>query len=52
VGALKMDEIPIVDVDICIGCGLCVTHCPPESIKLVRRSKQVEVPEEVKKNIG
>lgn len=52
VSALKMDEIPIVDVDICIGCGLCVTHCPPESIKLVRRSKQVEVPEEVKKNIG
>lgn len=52
VGALKMDETPVVDIDICIGCGLCVTHCPPEAIKLVRRSKQVEVPEEVKKNIG
>jgi len=32
-----VDEIAKIDKDRCIGCGLCVTGCPSEALKLVRR---------------
>jgi Fe-S-cluster-containing hydrogenase component 2 len=52
VKALKMDDVPVLDMDTCIGCGLCVTHCSPAAMRLVRRKTAVEVPEDVKKHIG
>jgi electron transport complex protein RnfB len=37
-GAIEVvDEIATVDEAKCIGCGLCVTGCPSEALKLVRR---------------
>ncbi|HEY5493442.1 MAG TPA: 4Fe-4S dicluster domain-containing protein [Candidatus Anoxymicrobiaceae bacterium] len=37
-GAIKVvDDIARVDEGRCIGCGLCVTGCPSEALKLVRR---------------
>jgi NAD-dependent dihydropyrimidine dehydrogenase PreA subunit len=51
---MKVDKIAEVDVDTCIGCGVCVTHCPMEALALVRRpeDKQVEMPDEVKQHVG
>jgi len=40
-----------VDIDTCIGCGLCVTHCSPKAIKLVRRAQKVAIPDDVKGHI-
>jgi Fe-S-cluster-containing hydrogenase component 2 len=31
------DGIAAVDLDRCIGCGLCVTTCPTEAIALIRK---------------
>ena len=45
--ALELDGDTIaLDVDRCIGCGLCVPSCPTESLALVRKpeSEQPEVP--------
>jgi Fe-S-cluster-containing hydrogenase component 2 len=38
--ALSMndDGLATVNRDRCIGCGLCVTTCPTEAIKLVSKS--------------
>lgn len=38
-GALEMgDRAPAVNDDKCIGCGLCVTGCPDDAMKLERRA--------------
>ena len=36
-GALKMndDELVEIDLDRCIGCGLCVTTCSEEAMQLI-----------------
>ncbi|MBW1770280.1 MAG: 4Fe-4S binding protein [Deltaproteobacteria bacterium] len=36
----------VLDIDQCIGCGLCVSTCPTESLTLVRKpeSDQASVP--------
>jgi ferredoxin len=26
----------MIDVAVCMGCGVCVVHCPQEAISLVR----------------
>jgi ferredoxin len=31
------DNIQIVNLDLCIGCGVCATGCPEEAIELVER---------------
>jgi Fe-S-cluster-containing hydrogenase component 2 len=43
------DEVAVLDADKCIGCGLCVTTCPSESLTLVRKpeSEQADVPRNV-----
>jgi Fe-S-cluster-containing hydrogenase component 2 len=45
--ALELDDNTVaLDVDRCIGCGLCITACPTESLAMVRKpeSEQPEVP--------
>ncbi len=39
--ALSMndDGLAVVNEDRCIGCGLCVTSCPTEALKLVSKSE-------------
>jgi Pyruvate/2-oxoacid:ferredoxin oxidoreductase delta subunit len=41
----------VLDLDRCIGCGLCVTTCPTRSLRLVlkKESEQPEVPETLAK---
>ena len=31
------EDYPEINPDLCLGCGLCVTGCPEEALKLVRR---------------
>jgi Fe-S-cluster-containing hydrogenase component 2 len=40
------DDTVALDVARCIGCGLCITACPTESLDMVRKpeSEQPEVP--------
>jgi Fe-S-cluster-containing hydrogenase component 2 len=39
--ALEMvDDQSLVDLNRCIGCGLCVTTCPQEALKLVRKPEE------------
>jgi Fe-S-cluster-containing hydrogenase component 2 len=41
------DNLAAVNKDRCIGCGLCVTTCPTEAIKLVAKSEaQIRIPPE------
>ena len=34
----------VVDLDACIGCGLCVSTCPSEALKMVVREENPEIP--------
>ena len=44
-GALSLVEgIAVLNQELCIGCGLCVTVCPVEAITLVRRDDPPNVP--------
>ena len=44
-GALSLvDGIAVLNQELCIGCGLCVTVCPVEAITLVRREDPPKVP--------
>ena len=44
-GALSLVEgIAVLNQELCIGCGLCVTVCPVEAITLVRREDPPKVP--------
>ena len=48
--ALKLEaDGVLLDVDRCIGCGLCVSTCPAGSLTLVRKphSEQREVPKDI-----
>ena len=33
------EDIPIVILDVCIGCGVCAAGCPEEAIELVERAE-------------
>jgi Fe-S-cluster-containing hydrogenase component 2 len=48
--ALSMDnEKAVLDLNRCIGCGLCVSTCPTLSLSLVRKPKaeQPYVPKDI-----
>ncbi len=48
--ALKLEASEVrFDVDRCIGCGLCVSTCPTDSLSLVRKpeSEQPEIPKDI-----
>jgi ferredoxin len=44
VNAIKIEETAFVQSNNCIGCDLCVTGCPSEAIKLIRRKEPPETP--------
>jgi Na+-translocating ferredoxin:NAD+ oxidoreductase RNF subunit RnfB len=33
------DGLPVVDEIICIGCGVCLLHCPTDAAKLKKRDE-------------
>lgn len=41
-GAIQVDEYALVNVDKCLGCGVCFPTCTTESIRFVRRTKAEE----------
>jgi Fe-S-cluster-containing hydrogenase component 2 len=48
--ALSMDnKKAVLDLNRCIGCGLCVSTCPTDSLSLVRKpkAKQPYVPKDI-----
>ena len=49
--ALTIEEFKsVVNLDRCIGCGLCVTTCPNDSLLLVRKPEK-EQPAVPKSNV-
>jgi Fe-S-cluster-containing hydrogenase component 2 len=38
------NNLAVVDINRCIGCGLCVSACPAKAMNLVRRSEQPDIP--------
>jgi electron transport complex protein RnfB len=44
-GALSMgeDHIPIVNVEACTGCGVCVSACPKDLYELYPRNRRIEL---------
>ena len=47
---LLEDGVPVLNRDRCIGCGLCVSTCPTESLTLVRKPEpeQSKIPMDMK----
>jgi Fe-S-cluster-containing hydrogenase component 2 len=33
-----VDDIPVIDREWCIGCGVCAVPCPASAVILVRKS--------------
>jgi Fe-S-cluster-containing hydrogenase component 2 len=45
VNALEIkNDMAFVDIEKCIGCGLCVSACPVKALVLVRRGGQPDIP--------
>ena len=44
----EMDEVSVVNRERCIGCGLCVTGCPNDVARLVRKpeAERIQPPED------
>jgi Na+-translocating ferredoxin:NAD+ oxidoreductase subunit B len=54
VGAIKVEEVAVVDPNVCLGCGACVPTCKTQAMSLVRRPKkdQIEIPSKVKNRMS
>jgi translation initiation factor RLI1 len=52
--AIEIKGFAEVDTKLCIGCGVCVTRCPSDAMKLVRRPSPVEsqIPDDVKEHMA
>ena len=37
--------MPVIDEDLCIGCGVCTLDCKPDAIRMVKREQRVIHPE-------
>jgi len=46
--ATKMNKIVIVNEDLCIGCGACVSLCPKKILVLDQKSGKCKVTDESK----
>jgi Fe-S-cluster-containing hydrogenase component 2 len=45
-GAISLGEVAHVNLDRCIGCGVCAYNCPMEAVKVFRKEKDREfIPE-------
>jgi len=40
------DNVATVDLDRCIGCGLCVTTCEQNAIEFMKKQKQTVPPKD------
>ena len=44
--AVKLDNnVSIIDLARCIGCGVCVPYCPNDAISLVKKEQEIIPPE-------
>ncbi len=53
-GALHLeDKKSVLDPDRCIGCGLCVSTCPTNSLSLMRKpqAEQADIPKDHVKSL-
>ncbi|MFX1340707.1 MAG: 4Fe-4S binding protein, partial [Promethearchaeota archaeon] len=39
-----IENISVVNLDRCIGCGVCVPNCPNEAIKLQKKDNEILPP--------
>ena len=46
-GGEGSNETAQVDIEKCIGCGLCVSSCPEDAISLIQRTPLPYVPKDV-----
>ena len=42
-GAIRWNEGPVVDLEFCKGCGICVAECPGHALILVNERDAVHV---------
>jgi Fe-S-cluster-containing hydrogenase component 2 len=44
--AISVDDVAHINLDRCIGCGVCAVTCPIEAVKVFRKEKNKEfIPE-------
>jgi formate hydrogenlyase subunit 6/NADH:ubiquinone oxidoreductase subunit I len=44
----KYRKAPVLEPDLCLGCGVCVHKCPTDSLTLVRKENIEDPPENMR----